>query len=396
MTSIFSQIITVVMMNIRSLPRRFWMSLAATLAIAVVVAVLLSFLSMSNGFRKTLEGAGTEDTAIITRSGSKSELNSVLSNDVVNIITTAPGIAKDANDRPIYSAELYVVVDGIKRTTNTKVNIPMRGISQTGFNLRKNVKIIEGRMFEPGKNEIIAGASIQREFSGFELGNRVKFGKTTWTVVGIFSTGGSAFESELWADARVLQSQFRRGNSFQTVRVLLTEPGNIDGLLKAVEDDPRLMLDIQTEADFFKEQGEALGGMVYLGWILSIVMSLWALAGALNTMYISVTEREQEIATLRAIGFSNISAFFGTLVESLVLSLLGGIIGTVAAYLFMDGLTTSTLGGNFTQVAFTFEMSPDLFLNGIILALIIGLVGGFFPAWRAARLPVVLAFRGGA
>ncbi len=396
MTSIFSQIITVVMMNIRSLPRRFWMSLAATLAIAVVVAVLLSFLSMSNGFRKTLEGAGTEDTAIITRSGSKSELNSVLSNDVVNIITTAPGIAKDANDRPIYSAELYVVVDGIKRTTNTKVNIPMRGISQTGFNLRKNVKIIEGRMFEPGKNEIIAGASIQREFSGFELGNRVKFGKTTWTVVGIFSTGGSAFESELWADARVLQSQFRRGNSFQTVRVLLAEPGNIDGLLKAVEDDPRLMLDIQTEADFFKEQGEALGGMVYLGWILSIVMSLGALAGALNTMYISVTEREQEIATLRAIGFSNISAFFGTLVESLVLSLLGGIIGTVAAYLFMDGLTTSTLGGNFTQVAFTFEMSPDLFLNGIILALIIGLVGGFFPAWRAARLPVVLAFRGGA
>ena len=396
MTSIFSQIITVVMMNIRSLPRRFWMSLAATLAIAVVVAVLLSFLSMSNGFRKTLEGAGTEDTAIITRSGSKSELNSVLSNDVVNIITTAPGIARDANDRPIYSAELYVVVDGIKRTTNTKVNIPMRGISQTGFNLRKNVKITEGRMFEPGKNEIIAGASIQREFSGFELGNRVKFGKTTWTVVGIFSTGGSAFESELWADARVLQSQFRRGNSFQTVRVLLAEPGNIDGLLKAVEDDPRLMLDIQTEADFFKEQGEALGGMVYLGWILSIVMSLGALAGALNTMYISVTEREQEIATLRAIGFSNISAFFGTLVESLVLSLLGGIIGTVAAYLFMDGLTTSTLGGNFTQVAFTFEMSPDLFLNGIILALIIGLVGGFFPAWRAARLPVVLAFRGGA
>ncbi|NOZ65007.1 MAG: ABC transporter permease [Alphaproteobacteria bacterium] len=396
MTSIFSQIITVVMMNIRSLPRRFWMSLAATLAIAVVVAVLLSFLSMSNGFRKTLEGAGTEDTAIITRSGSKSELNSVLSNDVVNIITTAPGIAKDANDRPIYSAELYVVVDGIKRTTNTKVNIPMRGISQTGFDLRKNVKITEGRMFEPGKNEIIAGASIQREFSGFELGNRVKFGKTTWTVVGIFSTGGSAFESELWADARVLQSQFRRGNSFQTVRVLLSEPGNIDGLLKAVEDDPRLMLDIQTEADFFKEQGEALGGMVKLGWILSIVMSLGALAGALNTMYISVTEREQEIATLRAIGFSNISAFFGTLVESLVLSLLGGIIGTVAAYLFMDGLTTSTLGGNFTQVAFTFEMSSDLLMNGIILALIIGLVGGFFPAWRAARLPVVLAFRGGA
>jgi len=396
MASIFSQIITVIMMNIRSLPRRFWMSFAATLAIAVVVAVLLSFLSMSNGFRKTLEGAGSDRTAIITRSGSKSELNSVLSSDVVNIITTAPGIAKNGKGRPIYSAELYVVVDGIKRSTNTKANIPLRGISKTGFDLRGNVKITKGRMFEPGRNEIIAGEAIQREFSGFELGRTVKLGKSKWTIVGIFSTGGSAFESELWADARTVQSQFRRGNSFQTVRVLLQTPGNIDGLLKAVKDDPRLMLDIQTEADFFKEQGEALGGMVKLGWVLSIVMSLGALAGALNTMYTSVADREQEIATLRAIGFSNISAFFGTLAESLVLSLIGGVIGTVASYIFMDGLTTSTLGGNFTQVAFSFSMSPDLFENGIILALIIGLVGGFFPALRAARLPVVLAFRGGA
>lgn len=396
MSSIFSQIITVIMMNIRSLPQRFWMSFAATLAVSVVVAVLLSFLSMSNGFKKTLEGAGSDKTAIITRSGSKSELNSVLSNDVVNIITTAPGIARNSADRPIYSPELYVVVDGIKRSTNTKVNLPMRGISQTGFELRGNVEIIEGRMFVAGKNEIIAGAAVQREFSGFELGGTVKFGKTKWTIVGIFSTGGSVFESELWSDARTLQSQFRRGNSFQTIRVLLAEPGNIAGLLKAVEDDPRLMLDIQTEADFFKEQGEALGGMVMLGWGLSILMGLGALAGALNTMYTSVADREKEIATLRAIGFSNISAFFGTLTESLVLSFIGGIIGSVASYLFMDGLTTSTLGGNFTQVAFTFDMSPDLFQNGIILALIIGFVGGFFPALRAARLPVVLAFRGGA
>ena len=395
MTSIFSQIFTVIMMNIRSLPKRFWMSFSATLAISVVVAVLLSFLSMSNGFKKTLEGAGSDKTAIVTRSGSKSELNSVLTNDVVNIITMAPGIAKNADGRPIYSPELYVVVDGIKRTTNTQANLPMRGIASVGFDLRGNVEIVEGRMFESGKNEIIVGTAILREFSGFELGTTVKFGKSEWTVVGIFSTGGSAFESELWADARTLQSQFRRGNSFQTIRVLLEEPGNIDGMLEAVKQDPRLILDVQTEIDYFKEQGEALGGMVTLGWILSIVMSLGALAGALNTMYTSVADREQEIATLRAIGFSNISAFFGTLTESLILSLIGGIIGTVASYLFMDGLTTSTLGGNFTQVAFSFHMSPDLFQNGIILALVIGLVGGFFPALRAARLPVVLAFRGG-
>lgn len=396
MTSIFSQIFTVIMMNIRSLPRRLWMSFAATLAISVVVAVLLSFLSMSNGFKKTLEGAGSDKTAIITRSGSKSELNSVLSKDVINIITTAPGIAKNADGNPIYSAELYVIVDGIKRTTNTKANLPLRGIAAVGIDLRSNFEIIEGRMFETGKNEIIVGTAILREFSGFELGTTVKFGKSEWTVVGIFSTGGSAFESELWADARTLQSQFRRGNSFQTIRVLLEEPGNIEGMLEAVKQDPRLILDVQTEIDYFKEQGEALSGMVKLGWILSIVMSLGALAGALNTMYTSVTDREREIATLRAIGFSNISAFFGTLAESLILSLIGGVIGTLAAYLFMDGLSTSTLGGNFTQVAFSFHMSADLFQNGIILALAIGLIGGFFPALRAARLPVVLAFRGGA
>ena len=396
MSSIFSQIFTVIMMNIRSLPKRLWMSFAATLAISVVVAVLLSFLSMSNGFKKTLESAGSDKTAIVTRSGSKSELNSVLSNDVVNIITTAPGIAKNADGKPIYSAELYVVVDGIKRTTQTKANLPMRGIAKAGVDLRGNVKIIEGRMFEPGRNEIIVGTAILREFSGFDLGTTVKFGKSEWTVVGIFSTGGSAFESELWADARTLQSQFRRGNSFQTIRVLLEEPGNIEGMLEAVKQDPRLILDVQTEIDYFKEQGEALNGMVNLGWILSIVMSLGALAGALNTMYTSVADREREIATLRAIGFSNISAFFGTLTESLILSVIGGVVGTLAAYIFMDGLTTSTLGGNFTQVVFSFHMSADLFKSGITLALAIGLIGGFFPALRAARLPVVLAFRGGA
>lgn len=395
MFSLFSQIGSVIAMNIRSLPQRFWMAFAATLAISVVVAVLLSFLSMSNGFKKTLEGAGSENTAIITRSGSKSELNSVLGNDTVKIITEAPGIARNEAGQPIYSPELYVVVDGIKRTTGTEANLPMRGISTVGFDLRGNVEITQGRLFEAGKNEIIVGESVMREFSGFELGTSVRFGKTEWTVVGMFSTGGSAFESELWADARTLQSQFRRGNSFQTVRVLLEEPGNIEGMIKMVEDDPRLILDVQTEADYFAEQGEALNSMVYLGWILSILMSVGALAGALNTMYTSVAEREQEIATLRAIGFSNISAFFGTLVESLVLSIFGGIIGAIASFLFMDGLSTSTMGGNFTQVAFSFSMSPDLIQDGIVLALLIGFIGGFFPAWRAARLPVVLAFRGG-
>lgn len=394
MTRMLSQIWTVIMMNVRSLPQRLWMSLAAVFAVAVVVAVLLSFLAMSNGFDSTLSGTGADDVAIVTRSGSQSELNSVIGRDSVNIVSTAPGIAVMESGQPFYSAELYVVVDGRKKTSGTEVNIPMRGISTTGFELRKNVSIIAGRMFVPGTSEIIVGQGILDQFNGFDLGQEVAFGKTRWTVVGVFSTGGSAFESELWADARMVQDLFNRGNSFQTMRIKLAEPGNIAGIEEMIENDPRLILDVDTESGYFAAQGKALQGIVIFGWIISIVMGLGALAGALNTMYTSVASRAAEIATLRAIGFSNLSAFVGTLVESIVLSLLGGVIGALVSYSFMDGLTTATMGASFTQIVFTFELSPELFQNGIMMAFAIGLIGGFFPAWKAARVPVIVAFRG--
>lgn len=394
MTRMLSQIWTVIVMNVRSLPQRLWMSLAAILAVAVVVAVLLSFLAMSNGFAKTLNGTGSEDVAIITRSGSQSELNSIIGRDSVNIVSTAPGIALLEDGQPFYSAELYVVVDGVKKTSGTKVNIPMRGISPIGFDLREQVAITEGRMFVPGTSEIIVGQGILNQFNGFDLGQEVTFGKTRWTVVGVFSTGGSAFESELWADARMVQDLFNRGNSFQTMRIKLTEPGNISGIEDLIKNDPRLILDVETEADYYAAQGDALEGIVLFGWVISVVMGLGALAGALNTMYTSVASRAAEIATLRAIGFSNMSAFLGTLVESTVLSLIGGVIGALVSYSFMDGLTTATIGASFTQVVFTFELSPELFKNGMLMALAIGLIGGFFPAWKAARVPVIVAFRG--
>ena len=395
MRGFFSQIGTVVAMNIKSLPRRLWMSLAAVFAVSVVVAVLLAFLAMAKGFEETLAGTGTDRIAIVTRTGSQSELNSSMSRDTVNLLSTAPGIAPNAAGDPEYSAELYVIVDGIKRSTQGKANIPMRGISPQGFSLREQVDIVEGRMFESGRNEIVAGQGVQREFDGFELGRQIRFGKTTWEVVGIFSTGGSAFESELWADAPTVQSQFQRGSSFQTVRLRLEQPGNVEPIRAFIDNDPQLILDVETEADFFANQGRALSGIAVFGWVLSIVMGLGALAGALNTMYTSVASRIREIATLRAIGFSNSSAFVGTLAESLVLSVIGGIVGALAAWLFFDGFSTSTLGASFTQVVFTFELTPELFVNGILLALTIGLIGGLFPAWRAARVPVVMAFQGG-
>ncbi|MEM8815449.1 MAG: FtsX-like permease family protein [Pseudomonadota bacterium] len=395
MRGFFSQIGTVVVMNILSLPRRLWMSLAAVFAVSVVVAVLLAFLAMAKGFEETLAGTGTERIAIVTRTGSQSELNSSMSRDAVNLIATSPGIARNAAGDPEYSAELYVIVDGIKRSSQTEANLPMRGISPQGFSLRDQVDIVEGRMFESGRNEIVVGQGVQREFDGFELGRQIRFGKTTWEVVGVFSTGGSAFESELWADAPTVQSQFQRGSSFQTVRMRLAQAGNVEPIREFIDNDPQLILDVETEAEFFANQGRALAGIAIFGWALSFVMGLGALAGALNTMYTSVASRIREIATLRALGFSNASAFVGTLAESLVLSVIGGVVGALAAWLFFDGFSASTLGAGFTQVVFTFELTPELFVNGILLALAIGLIGGLFPAWRAARVPVVMAFQGG-
>ena len=395
MVGFFSQIGTVVVMNIMSLPRRLWMSLAAVFAVSVVVAVLLAFLAMAKGFENTLAGTGSDDIAIITRVGSQSELNSVLGRDTVNIVTTAPGIAKDVNGDPVYSAELFVIVDGIKRSSQTEANIPMRGISLDGLGLREQMQIVAGRSFEPGRNEIVVGQGVQREFSGFELGREIRFGKTAWEVVGIFSTGGSAFESELWADAPTVQTQFQRGSSFQTVRVALETPGNVEPIQAFIDNDPQLTLDVATEKTYFASQGKALSGIAIFGWALSIIMGMGALAGALNTMYTSVAARSREIATLRAIGFSNTSAFAGTLAESILLSLIGGVLGAMASWMLFDGFQASTLGGSFTQVVFTFDLTPALFRDGIVLALAIGLIGGLFPAWRAARVPVVTAFQGG-
>lgn len=392
MGSLISQTAAVIAMNVRSLPKRIWMSIAMIVASAVVVAILLAFLAMAKGFEATLSSAGADDVAILMREGSAAELNSVMSRDQVNLVETSPGVARDAAG-PVVSSELYVIVDGIKKSSQTEANIPLRGLDERGFNMRTGVQLIEGRMFTPGTNELIVGAGVLREFDGFNLGDEVRFGKYVWEVVGIFSTGGNVFESELWADVKVLQSLYNRGSSVQTMRVKLNSPDDLEQVRAFVENDPRLNLDVQTEQTYFATQGRQLSYMAIFGRVISIVMALGAIAGALNTMYTSVAERSAEIATLRAIGFSSASAFTGTLVEALFLAAVGGLVGSASAYLLFDGYNASTLGGSFTQVVFSFEFTPALLQQGAELALIIGLISGFFPAWRAARLPVVTAFR---
>ncbi len=391
MGPVLAQIIAVIKMNILSLPKRIGSSLTTLLAVAIVVTVLLAFMAMGEGFKKTMEGSGSSDVAIMLRGGSQAELNSGLGGDVLSTVSSAPGIAQDENG-PIISGELYVVVDGLKKSSQTDANLPLRGIGPAGFSLRKNVTLTEGRMFEEGKTEIIVGSSVLSQFSGFELGKKMNFGSTEWTVVGVFDAGGSVFGSELLTDVRTLQAQFNRGNSYQSIRVRLDGEAGLEKLKKFVEDDPRINLDVMTEQAYFSDQSRDMGRLIYMGWGLAIFMAMGALAGALNTMYTSVESKAVEIATLRAIGFKGISAFVGTLVESMILAIIGGVLGTLIAFLLFDGISTSTMGGSFTQVVFDFNVSANAFVSGIKLAVIIGLIGGVFPAWKASNMPLLKAF----
>jgi putative ABC transport system permease protein len=390
MRSLFLQVVAVTRINLKSISQRLWLSLSTVVAVALVVMVLLTFLAMAYGFQRTIAGSGSDDIAIVMRGGSQAEINSTVSRDQVRLIEDGPGIAKDASGKPLISPELYLVVDGIKRTTKTKANLPLRGVGEQGAALRKGITLTAGRMFNRGANEIVVGKGLVREFEGFEVGQTVAFGTSRWTVVGVFEADGSVFESEIWADLPVVQSLFNRNNYFQTVRARLTGPAALSELKAYVDGDPRLKLDVKSEAAYFAEQASQTSDLIQkLGWPLAIAMAFGALAGALNTMYSSVAARATEIATLRAIGFGGFPAFVGTLTESLTLAAIGGLIGAAATWLIFDGVSASTLGGNFTQVVFSFRLSPALIVQGVALALAVGLIGGLFPALRAARMPIV-------
>jgi len=388
-----NQIIAVTWLNLRNLPQRIGSSVVAVVGVAAVVLVFAAVLSMAKGFERTMIAAGSDDTAIIMRSGSTSELNSGLSNEQVLIIADAPGVLKDG-DRTIMSAELYVIVDVKKKSTNTDANVPFRGVQPGAFDVRNGVRLIEGRMFEEGKNEFLVGRSAQQEFAGLETGTSIRFGQSTWKVVGVFEANGGVAESELWTDVRVLQGAYRRGNSFQSVRVRLQSPDSIEELQTVLEDDPRIDPDVMSEKEYYSSQAEPLSRFIRLiGYPLTFLMAVGAIFGALNSMYSSVSVRGKEIATLRALGFGPFSVLLSTMVESTLLALIGGVIGGAVAYLVFNGFQVSTLGASFSQVVFDFAVTPELLIDGLKAALIIGAVGGLFPAIRAARLPVAQALR---
>ncbi len=388
------QVAAVTWFSLRTIPQRRGSSVAAVFGIAGVVAVLVGTLSIAQGFRQAMTAAVAPENVVVLRAGVDSEMLSILGPEEVRVVEDTAGLARDARGA-LASAELYVVIDLPKRSSGTDANVPLRGVGPAAYGVRPEVQITAGRRFEPGRNEIIAGRGAAAEFAGLDLGARLKVGRNEWTVVGIFSAGGGLAESEIWTDAVVLQDAYQRDQSYQAVYARLDSAGQLDAFKDALTSDPRLNVRVVRQADYYAEQAEAVDRLVtVLGTLVATLMGMGALFGALNTMYTSVSARRREIATLRALGFGGGPVVASVLLESLLLALVGGAIGAGLACGLLDGYRASTLNWqSFSQVAFAFAVTPRLLLEGILYATAIGLIGGAFPAIRAARLPVAVALR---
>lgn len=395
-----AQVAAVTGTAIRTIPQRRGPSLATIVGVAGVVAVLVAVFSIGAGFRRALTTAGSPRNALVLRAGSDSEMMSVLTGDSIEIIAQAPGVARGAveggaENQPLSSGELFVIVDLPKRSTGTTANVPLRGVQPAAFATRSGLEIVAGRKFEWGKNEILVGEGAMKQFRGLDLGARLKWGRNEWTVVGIFSAGGALWESELWTDARVLQPAYQRGNSFQTVIARLESEQAFEAFKDALTTDPRLDVQVLRETDYYSNQGRTLRGIIRgLGVGLALLMGAGAVVGALNTMYNAVAARTREVATLRALGFGAGAVVVSVLAEAMMLATTGGVLGALGAWVFLDGYRTSTINwDSFSQVTFAFDVTSALLVQGAAFALLLGLVGGLLPAIRAARLPVTAALR---
>jgi putative ABC transport system permease protein len=383
--SLFLQIWAVTAINLKSLPDRLWSSLSTVFALALTVVVLLGFLALGTGIARTLAGTGSEQVALVMRQSSPDESASILDREAIPLIEEAPQVVR-RDSVSVASPERFVIVKAERRTGDF-VNVSLRGVGPAGLQVRPGAHVVQGRMFMPGSDEMIVGRAMQREFRGFELGKPVLVGNATWKVVGVFEQSGSVNESEALVSIETLQNFYRAGATYQSERVLLTGPNALAGLNGYLNADPRLDVEAISERSYFAKQANGIASLLRaLAWPLAIAMAVGALIGALNTMYSSVAERTTEVATLRAIGFSPVSAFAGTLVESVTLALAGAIAGAVLAFLIFNGLRTSTVGANFTQIVFTFRLDRNDYMSAVLLALAVGVVGGILPAWRAAHI----------
>ncbi|MDR1075317.1 MAG: ABC transporter permease [Xanthomonadaceae bacterium] len=378
--------------GIGSLPQRWTASSVIVIGIAGVVAVLVAMLAMDEGFKTTLRNTGSSDSVIIMRGGSQSEVNSLILREQVPLISSLPGIRRDAEGWPLMSAELSVVGNMVSRGTDNFANAQFRGVNQGAWQIHDQVRIIEGRRFTPGTREIVVGQSAQAKFKGTDTGNTLTMFNQQWQVVGAFASG-DAHDSEIWADTETLAAANAR-ESYQSVTVRVDGASGLRLLTQAIDEDPRLKLEAQTTQAYYDKQSGQLSTLInILGKVVGIIMATGAVFGALNTMYATVASRASEIATMRAIGFRGLPVVMSVMMETMLLALTGGALGGFLAWLFFNGYSVSTLNSGFSQVIFQFNVTPYLLWVGLKWALGIGLIGGLFPALRAARLPIPEALR---
>ena len=386
------QALAITGLSIRSIPERWAPSLVIVVGLAGVVAVFTALLAMSSGFESTLKATGRNDAAIILRGGSDAELNSAFDRASTDLIKQQPGIATGADGKPLASAELMQIAELVRKDdVSHGANITLRGVEPAAFVLRPQLEITAGRNFTPGLREMIVGHGVLKQFQGANIGNRVRMRGSEWTVVGTFASG-DAHDSEMWTDINVVRSTFNRIGTSSVLAAL--EPDGFDRLKSAVAAEPRLSLDVLREQDYFSGQTKDFRRTIgFLAGVVTLIMALGAVFAALNSMYAAVAARGKEIATLRALGFGGIPVVVSVMTEALLLALAGGVLGALIAYALFNNFSVSTLGQNFTQVVFNFKVTPQLVARGLIIAIIIGMIGGFMPALRAARLPVTTSLR---
>jgi putative ABC transport system permease protein len=392
--TVLSQIFAVTGVNLRSIGQRLGSSSVAIIGIAGVVLVFVGVLSIAEGFRAAMTDVGDRQTVIVMRAGSDTEMTSGMSNETARIVMDKPGVMRDESG-PLASPELFVIVGHPSKKDAADMNVPLRGVSPAALKVRPYIKIVEGRMLTPGTNEIVVGRAASGQFANLSIGSVQNWGQNRWEVVGIFDAGGNVAESEIWCDARVLQPAYRRGNTYQSVYVRLESVDAFEKFKDALTTDPRLSVTPVPEPEYYAGQSEMLHQIITtIGYLIAGLMGIGAIFGAVNTMYTAVASRTREIATLRALGFSNFPVVLSVITEALVLALIGGLVGSAVAWLAFDGYQTSTMNfQSFSQVAFAFAVTPMLLFQALTFAVVMGLLGGLFPAWRAARLPVVTALR---
>lgn len=387
------QIIAVTVASVRSIPMRLGNSLAIVVGIAGVVAVFISVLAMFEGFRSTIQGDGRADRAIVLTRGASTEYESSLSRDNVANLMNAPGVKHDSRDEPLISAEVILIAPVARKRDSSDVNVTLRGVGLQYFRVRPELKLVSGRMFHAGNQELLVGAAAHAQFAGLEIGNRVRLQDGDWTVVGTFAGGNGSRESEVVADARTVMSVYKL-DAFNSLTLALESPEKLTRVKEAVTGDPTLLVDVRAEPEYLATASGGVGRMLRLvAYAVGSIMALGAVFAALNSMHSTVAARTVEFATLRAIGFSSSAVAISILIEALLLALVGAAIGAAIAYAAFNGATISTLGGVLwdSQLVYSLTVTRSVTLSAVVLACVLGLLGGMIPAIRAARLNVANA-----